>query len=196
MSFSSVATLNPIPFWFLRHGETDWNAQNLSQGNVDIPLNENGLAQAKAAAVMLRGKGIRAIVASPLSRARITAEIAAAEIGLPVEIDPGLIECAYGVMEGKPMTEWFTAWVEGRETPAGAESFTDLTIRAVAGINRATSRPGPVLVVAHGAVFRGVRAAMGHEPNVRTRNAVPIWCAPPAPAGDSAPWSVAYADAP
>mgnify|MGYP003704279353 CR=1 FL=1 len=37
------------PFWFLRHGETDWNAQGLSQGNVDIPLNATGRAQAVAA---------------------------------------------------------------------------------------------------------------------------------------------------
>ncbi|MGI4954935.1 MAG: histidine phosphatase family protein, partial [Janthinobacterium lividum] len=40
-------TLIPRAFWFLRHGETDWNARNLSQGNVDIPLNEVGIAQAK-----------------------------------------------------------------------------------------------------------------------------------------------------
>ena len=44
------ATLARIPFWFLRHGETDWNAQGISQGNVDIPLNATGLAQARSAA--------------------------------------------------------------------------------------------------------------------------------------------------
>ena len=43
--------LHPVAFWFLRHGETDWNAQNLSQGAVDIPLNETGLAQARLARV-------------------------------------------------------------------------------------------------------------------------------------------------
>ena len=51
--------LHPVAFWFLRHGETDWNAQNLSQGNVDIPLNETGLAQARSASLLLRGRGIR-----------------------------------------------------------------------------------------------------------------------------------------
>ena len=193
MSHPSAVMLNPVAFWFLRHGETDWNAQNLSQGNVDIPLNQNGVAQAKAAAVMLRHKGIRSIVASPLSRARVTAEIAAAAVGLPIAFDPDLRECAYGVMEGKPMTEWFTLWVEGKATPDGAESFAALTARAIPAINRATARPAPVVVVAHGAVFRALRAAMGHEPNVRTRNAVPIWCEPPATA--AAPWGVAYADA-
>src|SRR4051794_4104739 len=101
-------TLNPVSFWVLRPGGTDWNARNLAQGNVDIPLNATGLAQARSAAQLLRGKTIGAIVASPLSRAKITAEIAAEAIGLPVEIDSDLHECAYGVMEAQPMTEWFS----------------------------------------------------------------------------------------
>ncbi|HYF06839.1 MAG TPA: histidine phosphatase family protein, partial [Acetobacteraceae bacterium] len=56
----------------------------------------------------------------------------------------------------------------------------DLGARAVAAVNRATAKPGPVLVVAHGALFRALRGALGHKPNVRTPNALPIWCAPPA----------------
>lgn len=188
---ASNPSLNPVSFWFLRHGETDWNARDLAQGNVDIPLNKNGLAQAKSAALLLRGKGIRTIISSPLGRAKVTAEIAAAEIGVPVELDPGLRECAYGTMEGHPMTEWFSAWIEGRLTPDGAESFAELTRRAVDAVNRATARPAPVLVVAHGALFRALRGAMGHEPNVRTRNAVPVWCDPPVSAGT--PWAVEYA---
>ena len=90
------------------------------------------------------------------------------------------------------MSEWFASWVEGTLTPAGAESFAALTARAVAAINRCTVRPPVVLVVAHGALFRAMRGAMGHEPNVRTRNAVPIWCEPPRD-GESV-WDVGYAD--
>src|ERR1700744_2428842 len=91
--------LTPIAFWFLRHGETDWNAQNLSQGNVDIPLNQTGLAQARSASFFRRTRGSRGITSPPLSRARVTAEIAAAERGLPVQIDDGLREVAFGVQE-------------------------------------------------------------------------------------------------
>src|ERR1700753_1687713 len=100
MSASNAETLHPVAFWFLRHGETDWNTQNLSQGNVDIPLNETGLAQARSATLLLKNRGITTIISSPLSRARVTAEIAGSALGLPVEIDEGLREAAYGVKEG------------------------------------------------------------------------------------------------
>jgi len=116
--------LTPIAFWFLRHGETDWNAQGLSQGNVDIPLNETGLAQARSAALLLRNRGITSIISSPLSRAKVTADIAAKTLGFPVSVDEGLREVAFGVQEGKPMSEWFTAWVAGALTPAGRGKFS------------------------------------------------------------------------
>ncbi len=186
------ATLARVPFWYLRHGETDWNARNLSQGNVDIPLNANGIAQAHAAAGLLGGRGIASIVASPLSRARATAEIVGAALGLPVAIDPGLREVAFGVQEGQPMSDWFADWIAGTATPAGAESFALLRARAVEAINRATPRPPAVLVVAHGGFFRALRTAMGLEPTARTRNGVPFWCMP-GPAGD--PWALSPAEA-
>jgi probable phosphoglycerate mutase len=189
---AAVDRLTPIAFWFLRHGETDWNARGLSQGNVDIPLNETGLAQAQSAASLLRNRGITSIISSPLSRAKDTADFIAQELGLCVNIDEGLREVSFGVQEGKPMSEWFSSWVEGELTPAGAESFAELTTRAVAAINRCTDQPPVVLIVAHGALFRATRAAMGHEPNVRTRNAVPIWCEPPRTEAQA--WEITYAD--
>jgi probable phosphoglycerate mutase len=170
--------LTARPFWFLRHGETDWNAQGLSQGNVDIPLNPNGLAQARAAAELLRGRGIASIVASPLSRALVTAGIAAAALGLPVLIDEALREVRFGVQEGQPMQDWFSDWIDERFTPAGAEPFAELRARAVGAINRALDLPAPVLVVAHGALFRSLRSAMGLPAHERLPNATPILCAP------------------
>jgi broad specificity phosphatase PhoE len=184
------ATLARIPFWFLRHGETDWNAQGISQGNVDIPLNATGLAQARSAAEKLRNRGIATIVASPLSRARVTAEFVGEALGLPVAIDPDLREVSFGVQEGQAMSGWFADWVAGRFTPEGAETFPALRRRAVAAINRSTALLPAVLVVAHGALFRALRAAMGIEPNIRTQNAVPIFCEPPPP--DQSVWTLDY----
>jgi broad specificity phosphatase PhoE len=167
-----------VAFWFLRHGETDWNAQGISQGNIDIPLNAVGLAQARSAAVLLRNRGIATIVASPLSRARVTAEMVGQVLALPVQIDAGLREVAFGVQEGQKMTGWFSDWIDGVFTPEGAETFAALRARAVAAVNRALAMPPVVLVVAHGAMFRGLRSAMGLETNVRTQNAMPLFCEP------------------
>jgi probable phosphoglycerate mutase len=177
------------PFWFLRHGETDWNARNLSQGATDIPLNANGIAQAERAARAMRGQAIATIVASPLTRARHTAEIVAAALALPIALDDDLAEVNFGAQEGQPMGEWYDDWIAGHFTPDGAEPFAALVERGVRGVNRALALPAPVLVVAHGALFRALRLALGHEPNVRTPNAVPMLITPPAEGG--ARWDIA-----
>lgn len=175
-------------FWYLRHGETDWNAKGLSQGNVDIPLNPTGQAQAVAAAALLRGRGIRSILASPLSRAHDTALAAASVVGRDVLLDEELKENSFGVQEGQPMAQWFDDWVAGVFTPDGAEPFLDLRARAVRAINRALAHESPVLVVAHGALFRAIRAEMNLPANVRTPNAVPIFCEPGRTQSD--PWTL------
>jgi len=182
--------LNHVAFWFLRHGETDWNAQGLSQGNVDVPLNPTGHAQARSAAERLRDRGINTIVSSPLSRARVTAAIVGDALGLPVQIDDRLREVHFGVQEGQPMSDWFPDWMAGRFTPDGAESFATLRHRAVTAVNFATSLPPLVLVVAHGALFRALRTAMAIEPVLRTPNAEPIWCHPPVAEGGA--WTLNY----
>ena len=181
-------SITPQAFWYLRHGETDWNAQGLSQGNIDIPLNPAGLGQARAAALLLKGRGIRSIVASTLSRAHDTATIAAAVIGQPVLLDDDLRECSFGVQEGQPMSGWFEAWTAGTATPDGAEPFANLCARAARAVNRALQQESPVLVVAHGALFRAIRAEMNLPPNVRTPNAVPLFCEPGRTPHD--PWTI------
>ena len=171
--------ITPVAFWFLRHGETEWNARSLSQGSTDIPLNERGIAQAEAAAKLLKGRGITTIIHSPLGRARHTAEIVAAELGLPVAEDEDLRESGFGTHEGQPIGEWFAEWVEGRFTPPGGEAFPALRLRAVAAVNRALCKPPSVLLVGHGAFWRAVRSAIGLEVNVRTPNATPLFVRPP-----------------
>lgn len=85
------------------------------------------------------------------------------------------------------MGGWFEDWIAGTFTPEGAETFKDLGTRAVVAINRALMRETPVLVVAHGALFRALRVEMGLTPEVRTPNAVPYLCEP------GAPWSLVAA---
>jgi len=176
-----LQTITPQAFWYLRHGETAWNAQNLSQGSIDIPLNDAGIAQAHSAARALTGRGIRTIVSSPLSRATHTAQIVADALGLHVTQDAELAEVAFGVQEGQPMGSWFDDWLAGHLTPDGAEPFAELGERAVRAINRALMLEAPVLVVAHGALFRAMRGHMGLPVTVRTANAAPLFCEPGEP---------------
>jgi probable phosphoglycerate mutase len=171
--------LPPVPFWFLRHGETDYNAAGLSQGALDISLNANGRAQAERAGALLAGRGITHILASPMRRTRETADLVNASLRLEVAYEPDLREVVFGGMEGQPLLPWFPEWLEGRFTPAGAESFAELLERVAAALARGlAARPGPPLIIAHGGVFRAIRDLMGLPREGLTGNAVPFYCAP------------------
>ena len=154
-----MATLTRVAFWFLRHGETDWNARGLSQGHTDIPLNATGIAQAHAAAPLLRNRGITAIVSSPLSRAYDTAVIAGEVLGLPVEIDDDLREVGFGAKEGQPQTEWFADWVVGSFLPEGG----DVPGLALAGGGGGQSGAGATAGGPRGRARRAVSRAAGGD---------------------------------
>lgn len=93
------------PFYFLRHGQTDWNLEGRYQGRVDIPLNATGIAEAHTAAERLAGKPIDRIVASPLSRALATAAIVAERLERPIYLDRGLVERDFGSFNGLVIRE-------------------------------------------------------------------------------------------
>jgi broad specificity phosphatase PhoE len=87
-------------FVFVRHGETDWNERGVFQGRSDIPLNETGLAQAREAARQIIGARPDRIVSSPLQRAHQTAKLIAEATDQKLWIEPNLIECDFGSLEG------------------------------------------------------------------------------------------------
>jgi broad specificity phosphatase PhoE len=182
--------LPATPFWFLRHGETDYNARGLSQGALDIALNETGRAQARAAGLALAGRGIEGILCSPMLRARQTAEIVNEQLGLETAFVPDLREVKFGGMEGQPLQPWFAAWLAGRATPEGAESFAQVLAR-VAAIMPVILTRGLKLVVAHGGVFRALAVLMDLPTEGLTHNAEPLFCEPGA-----AGWRVTSGSAP
>ncbi|MFT3798893.1 histidine phosphatase family protein [Microbacterium sp.] len=159
----------------VRHGETDWNAQRRIQGSTDIPLNDEGRAQAQGVAERLAQQfaGIRpVVVASDLSRARETAKAIAAAVGAePPRLYRQLRERSYGVAEGLTDAEYlarFGAW--NRDNVPEAEPTPHLRRRAVAAARRvvrdARRRHAPldvpVIAVSHGGLIRElIRHASG-----------------------------------
>ena len=139
----------------VRHGETDWNASGRLQGHTDRPLNEYGRRQAAELAERLGADDVAAIYASDLSRAKETAEILGARLGLPVLLDPDLRERNWGSWEGLTPGERDAVVFEG-EAP---EEHRDRMLEAVRRI--AERHPGErVVVVTHGGSMRRIQAAV------------------------------------
>jgi probable phosphoglycerate mutase len=129
----------------LRHGETALSTERRFAGRGDIPLTEEGLRQAAAAAKRLAARGgIDVIVTSPLRRARQTADAVALATGAPLLADDGLVETDFGKWEGMTIAEvsqrWpdeASAWIGSVDVaPPGGESFADVIDRVNAALDR------------------------------------------------------------
>jgi broad specificity phosphatase PhoE len=141
----------------LRHGQTDWNIDLRLQGTTDIPLNQVGIEQVSRAADLL-DRDWDVILSSPLSRAQDSAEIVARELGgMPVAIEPKLLERSFGIGEGMTYGEWQEKFADLDHIP-GAESKAQIEARALDLLNHlATNYAGlKVLTVSHGALIRFV----------------------------------------
>lgn len=138
----------------IRHGLTDWNATGRVQGQTDVPLSEEGRAQARQLSLYVQGlEPDAAVYASPLLRARETAEIAFPDH--EVHLDPRLMELHFGTFEGleQPDARGPEAWNEWVVDPferaaPGGESYRALRDRVVAWSRSLESSEGPDHVVA------------------------------------------------
>lgn len=157
----------------VRHGETDWNREGRFQGQIDIPLNANGRAQAEAASNVLAPVCIQRAYTSCMARPRQTAEaILAAHPGVPLTSTTGLVEIGHGLWEGRLEQEiaegWpelLAAWKRAPETvqmPEG-ETIHDVWDRSLTTWNRIAASLGndeTALVVAHDAVNKAILCAL------------------------------------
>jgi len=152
----------------VRHGETVWNAEKRTQGQLDIELNDVGRGQARSVASALQKLGISgkvdAVISSDLARASETADIVAAACpGALRRRDAGLREIHFGELQGNlaadvksRKSEVMRAWAQGefdRSFPGGesAEAVVGRGLRSL----RAAAREGEcVVVVAHGSILR------------------------------------------
>lgn len=152
--------------YLVRHGETEWNRSLRYQGHRDIPLSEEGRAQAQRIAERLSTEKFDAAYASDLSRALETARaITAHHAGLDIKIMPELKETNFGLWEGltypeidKQFHEVMSGW---RSNPKdtkipGGESLGEVAERCWAGLRRIIGENPDrnVLVVAHGGIIR------------------------------------------
>jgi phosphoserine phosphatase len=152
-----------------RHGETPWNAEGRYQGQIDIPLSDNGVRQAKLLGERLSDISITKAVASPLTRAKATAEFALGEKRNAIlQFDDGLKEIAHGDWEGLLASEirerdpeCLEAWRDAPESVlmpgAGGESIQMVLDRAWPAFAKACdglNDDDTLLVVAHDAVNR------------------------------------------
>ncbi len=146
--------------FLIRHGETDWNAAGRLQGREDVPLNSTGEAQAHRVAEALHGIGIERIVTSYLSRARRTAEIVAARLGLAeLAVVEGLHERDYGDISGLTPIERSARFPPGT-APANQESAVAMKARVTAALQDIAARhvERKILVVSHGGVINTLLA--------------------------------------
>jgi broad specificity phosphatase PhoE len=154
----------------VRHGESTWNVEGRYQGRLDPPLSPRGREQAQVLSARLYREALArvdknrlaAIVSSPLSRARDTAQICAEVIGLPVVIDERVTEISHGEWEGKLREEIASRWPEmvaaWRTDPhtvqfPGGETLEDVRSRFESFLSDLRGDRG-VLAVTHDVVIR------------------------------------------
>jgi probable phosphoglycerate mutase len=167
----------PALLCVVRHGETDWNAEGVLQGSIDVPLNDTGRRQAGELGALLAAAGIVAVHSSSLARSRETAAIVAGRLGLAAPtLHDGLKERYFGAIEGSAKAVLAAANPVlhrqiHRRDPAGSfaggelmEAFAARVLEAIHGI-AALHAGTRALVVTHGwAIDVIARAADGLAP--------------------------------
>jgi probable phosphoglycerate mutase len=164
--------------YYIRHGETDWNATGRFQGSQDIPLNARGESQAVHAGTVLADLLTRAgrnaadlpYVSSPLGRARVTMERLRGVLGLAIAgytLDDRLREVGYGLWEGSTLEQMeasHPAIYAQRQidkwgvAPPGGESYVALTQRVRDWYDSLTT---DTVAVAHGGTMRALMVVTG-----------------------------------
>ena len=154
--------------WFIRHGETVWNAERRLQGWQDTALNDTGREQAARLAARLRehaaGEPFAALYSSDLQRAHHTAEPVSEQLGLRVRVEPGIRERGFGELEGLAIDRVdalapaaAAAWKsrDPLRPLEGGESLGQFHARVIATVQDLAQRHAGerILAVTHGGVL-------------------------------------------
>lgn len=154
-------------FYFIRHGQTDFNVSGLHADHIDIPLNDTGRQQANNIEKIITTLPIKSICYSPLSRAKETKNILCAKIMADEYEIHDLTECSGNV--------WMTMTALGKSARLFAKDVVQEFFHQVQrGINQALSQEGPVLIVAHGGVHWAMCCLMDVEHEWAIDNCIPV----------------------
>lgn len=180
--------MTALRLFAIRHAETAWSRERRFAGGRDMPLTDRGRRQAAALAAALADVPLAAVYASPLERARATAEPIARAHGLPVRLDATFREMAFGAWEGRTREEvaavepeTMLTWSQepDRIVPRGGESLKEVAARVAGGVARLMDAHAgaAVVLVSHAIVTRLiVLAALGLGPER-------LWAVDASPAG-------------
>jgi len=178
--------VSPVPLLLIRHGESTWNAARRWQGHADPPLSATGRSQARRAGTRLASLDgdatIGTVWSSDLRRARETAELIAAVLGLEPRVHAGVKERTAGPWEGLTREEIEKGWpgyLSRRLRPEGFESDTDLAQRVIPALTEIAGLAsdeglGVPAVVTHGGVI-GVVDRMAGSDRRRFPNLAAVW---------------------
>lgn len=148
----------------VRHGQTDWNFQEIIQGREDIPLNEVGKKQASQSAAALQAEAWDIIISSPLIRAQETAKEIAEATGLQsILLDERFVERNFGEASGKPVATVRELIAEGKVE--GMEQDEEIVARCFVAVKDvAETHSGKrIIIVAHSHAIKAILHAIAPE---------------------------------
>ena len=143
--------MNPVQVYLIRHGETAWSLTRQHTGRSDIPLTENGEAEARELAPRLAPIRFSRVLVSPRQRARRTCELAG--LAQDSEVEPDLAEWDFGDYEGQlsvDIHKTYPEWNVWRDGSPGGELPEDVTVRADRLIAHLNTLHGNVALFSHG----------------------------------------------
>jgi len=167
-----------LRLFVVRHGETAWSRERRFAGARDVPLTPEGLRrQCEAVARTLASQGVAAVYASPLERARASAEVIAKPHRLTVEIEPAFREMALGEWEGLTREEVaarfpadYERWCTAPHLLhlAAGETLGEVAVRVTAGVRELQEAHAgeTIVLVSHAIVIRLIvldALGLGHE---------------------------------
>jgi len=151
--------------WLVRHAETEWSRSGRHTGRTDVPLTDEVRERARALGELLSARAFAAVLASPLDRARETAELAG--LGHHAQLREDLLEWDYGDYEGITTPDIRTerpGWYLWRDGVPNGESADEVAARCDRIVDELVAAPGDVAVFAHGHVLRALSARWVEQP--------------------------------